>query len=64
MRNSFATGKYPHRCSDTSTPQTGTEPSPDRTGDKYRPDYDGMAELFDDMEALLAARQSPEQNLN
>jgi uncharacterized protein (TIGR02118 family) len=30
-------------------------------GDKYRPDYDGMAELwFDDMEALLAARQSPE----
>ena len=30
-------------------------------GDKHRPDYDGMAELwFDDMEALLAARQSPE----
>jgi uncharacterized protein (TIGR02118 family) len=30
-------------------------------GDSYRPDYDGMAELwFDDMEALLAARQSPE----
>jgi uncharacterized protein (TIGR02118 family) len=30
-------------------------------GDKYRPDYDGMAELwFDDVEALLAARQSPE----
>jgi uncharacterized protein (TIGR02118 family) len=30
-------------------------------GDLYRPDYDGMAELwFDDMEALLAARQSPE----
>jgi uncharacterized protein (TIGR02118 family) len=30
-------------------------------GDRYRPDYDGMAELwFDDVEALLAARQSPE----
>ncbi|HYU47302.1 MAG TPA: EthD domain-containing protein [Terriglobales bacterium] len=30
-------------------------------GDKYRSDYHGMAELwFDDMEALLAARQSPE----
>ena len=30
-------------------------------GDKRRPDYDGMAELwFDDVEALLAARQSPE----
>jgi len=30
-------------------------------GDKYRPDYDGMAELwFDDVEALAAARQSPE----
>lgn len=30
-------------------------------GDKRRPDYDGMAELwFDDLEALLAARQSPE----
>jgi len=30
-------------------------------GDKNRPDYDGMAELwFDDVEALLAARQSPE----
>jgi uncharacterized protein (TIGR02118 family) len=30
-------------------------------GDKYQPDYHGMAELwFDDMEALLAARQSPE----
>jgi uncharacterized protein (TIGR02118 family) len=30
-------------------------------GDRYGPDYDGMAELrFDDMEALLAARQSPE----
>ena len=30
-------------------------------GDGRRPDYDGMAELwFDDMEALLAARQSPE----
>ena len=29
--------------------------------DKHRPDYDGMAELwFDDIEALLAARQSPE----
>jgi PhnB protein len=31
------------------------------SGDKHRPDYDGMAELwFDDVEALLAARQSPE----
>ena len=30
-------------------------------GDKHVPDYDGMAELwFDDVEALLAARQSPE----
>ncbi len=30
-------------------------------GDKYQPDYDGMAELwFDDPAALLAARQSPE----
>jgi uncharacterized protein (TIGR02118 family) len=30
-------------------------------GDKRRPDYDGVAELwFDDLEALLAARQSPE----
>ena len=30
-------------------------------GDKPRPDYDGMAELwFDDVEALLAARKSPE----
>jgi uncharacterized protein (TIGR02118 family) len=30
-------------------------------GDKHRPDYDGIAELwFDDVEALLAARQSPE----
>jgi uncharacterized protein (TIGR02118 family) len=30
-------------------------------GDPYQPDYDGMAELwFDDMEALLAARQSAE----
>ena len=30
-------------------------------GDKYRPDFDGMAELwFDDLDALLAARQSPE----
>ena len=30
-------------------------------GDKHQPDYDGMAELwFDDMQALLAARQSPE----
>jgi len=29
--------------------------------DKHRPDYDGMAELwFDDVEALLEARQSPE----
>lgn len=30
-------------------------------GDRYRPDYDGVAELwFDDLEALLAARQSAE----
>jgi len=30
-------------------------------GDRHRHDYDGMAELwFDDMEALLTARQSPE----
>jgi uncharacterized protein (TIGR02118 family) len=30
-------------------------------GDSRRPDYDGMAELwFDDLEALLTARQSPE----
>jgi uncharacterized protein (TIGR02118 family) len=30
-------------------------------GDKYRSDYDGVAELwFGDVEALLAARQSPE----
>jgi len=30
-------------------------------GDKYHPDYDGMAELwFDDAAGLLAARQSPE----
>ena len=30
-------------------------------GDKHQPDYDGMAELwFDDVQALLAARQSPE----
>lgn len=30
-------------------------------GDARVPDYDGMAELwFDDVEALLAARQSPE----
>ncbi|HZP17361.1 MAG TPA: EthD domain-containing protein [Terriglobales bacterium] len=30
-------------------------------GDKRSPDYDGMAELwFDSVEALLAARQSPE----
>jgi uncharacterized protein (TIGR02118 family) len=30
-------------------------------GDARQPDYDGMAELwFDDMEALLAARRSPE----
>ncbi len=30
-------------------------------GDKRRPDYEGMAELwFDDLEALLATRQSPE----
>jgi len=30
-------------------------------GDKHSPDFDGMAELwFDDAEALLATRQSPE----
>lgn len=30
-------------------------------GDKYRPDYDGMVELwFDDVEALLKARQTKE----
>jgi uncharacterized protein (TIGR02118 family) len=30
-------------------------------GDKYQPDYDGMVELwFDDVQALLAARQTPE----
>jgi len=30
-------------------------------GDKYQADFDGMAELwFDDVEALLAARQSQE----
>jgi uncharacterized protein (TIGR02118 family) len=30
-------------------------------GDKYQPTFDGMAELwFDDVDALLAARQSPE----
>ncbi len=33
----------------------------DIPGDKRWPDYDGMAELwFDDIETLLAARQSPE----
>jgi len=30
-------------------------------GDKYQPDFDGMAELwFDDIDSLLHARQSPE----
>jgi uncharacterized protein (TIGR02118 family) len=30
-------------------------------GDKFQPDYDGIAELwFDDAASLLAARQSPE----
>ncbi|HLW88782.1 MAG TPA: EthD domain-containing protein [Terriglobales bacterium] len=30
-------------------------------GDKHQPDYDGIAELwFDNIEALLEARQSPE----
>lgn len=30
-------------------------------GDKHHPSYDGMAELwFDNVESLLAARQSPE----
>ena len=32
-------------------------------GDRYPPDYHGMAELwFDNEQALLAARQSPEWN--
>jgi len=31
------------------------------SGDKYQPNYDGMVELwFDDVQALLAARQTPE----
>lgn len=30
-------------------------------GDKHQPDFDGMAELwFDDVPALMSARQSPE----
>ena len=30
-------------------------------GDRYQPDYDGVAELwFDDVKALLEARQSPQ----
>lgn len=30
-------------------------------GDRYQPDFDGVTELwFDDVQALLAARQSPE----
>ena len=30
-------------------------------GDKFQPDYDGVTELwFDDVQALLAARKSPE----
>lgn len=30
-------------------------------GDRHQPDFDGLVELwFDDMDALLAARQSPE----
>jgi uncharacterized protein (TIGR02118 family) len=30
-------------------------------GDEHQPDYDGLAELwFDNAQALLAARQSPE----
>jgi len=34
-------------------------------GDKRRPDYDGMAELwFDNVEALLEARQSPEWKIS
>ena len=34
-------------------------------GDKRPPDFDGMAELwFDDIEALLAARESPEWKLS
>ena len=34
-------------------------------GDKSQPDYDGIAELwFDDMEALLAARQSAEWKIS
>ena len=42
----------------------GWRPRPRRPGehgDKYEPSYDGVAELwFDDIDALLAARQSPE----
>jgi uncharacterized protein (TIGR02118 family) len=34
-------------------------------GDKHQPDFDGMAELwFDDVEALLRARQSPEWKIS
>lgn len=34
-------------------------------GDKYQPDYDGMAELwFDNIEALLKARHSKEWKLS
>ena len=33
----------------------------DIAGDKHSPDFDGVAELwFDDIDSLLAARQSPE----
>ena len=49
MRSSFVTGKI-------STDLSATVP-----GDKRRSDYDGIAELwFDNVEALLAARQSQE----
>jgi len=34
-------------------------------GDNHQPDYDGVAELwFDDMQSLLAARQSPEWKIS
>ncbi len=44
-----------------SAAQTGAKPPLIVSGDAHQPAYDGMAELwFDDMEALLAARRSPE----
>jgi len=51
----------PDRCADSSPAPIGPEPPPLRPGDKHQPVYDGMAELwFDDVQALLTARQSPE----